>query len=676
MHEYDPVTVLKGIGPRKAQELALMGIDTIQDLLEYFPRTYIDRGSFLLLSDVSVGAKLLTKAVFTGKTVTQYISRRLTVTRLVFIQQGKKIDVVFYNQPYRKNHFIPDTEYVLHGVVLQRNGAVFLSSPDCERSDQAVYLREGIAPVYTLPTKSGITKKVFYSYLLNALDHTEIIDSMPFWIHSECELPDKETAYRDMHFSSDIAAVESAMNYFRLIRFLRFFLLIGQLNQQKKSIPAPMLHQTSLNEWTGRLGFDLTDAQLRAIDEIAHDLESGNQMNRLLQGDVGSGKTAVAMTGAFICASCGYQAVFTAPTEILAKQHFQKYRTILSLFGIESIVLHSSLSARDRKEALDEVRNGTVRVIFGTHAVFSEDVEYRNLAFITIDEQHRFGVAQRAKLASKGNNPHVLVMSATPIPRTLSLSMYRDLNLSVLDTVPAGRKSVKTIVCGSAANDAIDRLILKETKLGHKCYIVCPAAEDEGMQNVAQLHEEIKKKFPKIKSCALTGSMAEKDKNRIMNEFAFGDVMILVATTVIEVGVDVAEATVIVIKDSERFGLAQLHQLRGRVGRSDIQSYCILQSDSVSETSVSRLNILKNTNDGFEIARADMRLRGSGEIFGLKQSGNMSNIIYEALQNEKMFRKAELIVQTLQASEQSKDKVFLEWLSEGVETDDTDIIFN
>lgn len=676
MQEYDPVTVLKGIGPRKAHELAQMGIYTIQDLLEYFPGTYINRGSFLFLSDVSVGAKLLTKAVFTGKTVTQYISRKLTVTRLVFMQQGEKFDVIFYNQPYRKNHFIPETEYVLYGVVLQRNGAVFLSSPDCERSEHAVYLKEGIAPVYSLPAKSGITKKVFYGYLFNALEQTEVIDLMPFWIHSECELPDKETAYRDMHFSSDSSAVESAMSYFRMIRFLRFFLLIDQLNEQKKSVPAPILQQPELHEWTCRLGFDLTDAQLRAIDEISRDLESGNQMNRLLQGDVGSGKTAVAMTAAFICAGGGYQAVFTAPTEILAKQHFQKYRTILSLFGIESTVLHSSLSAKERKDALVGVQSGSVRVIFGTHAVFSEDVQYRNLAFIIIDEQHRFGVSQRAKLAAKGNNPHVLVMSATPIPRTLSLSIYRDLNLSVLDTVPAGRKAIKTIVCDSAANDAIDRLILKETKLGHKCYLVCPAAEDEGMQNVARLHEEIKNKFPKIKSYALTGSMAEKDKNRIMNEFAFGDAMILVATTVIEVGVDVSDATVIVIKDSERFGLAQLHQLRGRVGRADLQSYCILQSDSASETSVSRLNILKNTNDGFEIARADMRLRGAGEMFGIKQSGNTSNIIYEALQYEDLFLAAELIVNKLKTSQQVKDQVFLEWLSEDAETNRTDIILN
>lgn len=676
MLEQDPISVIKGVGPQKVLALSQIGITTVRDLLEYFPSSYEDRGTYTDVTEQLVGKKILTKAVFTGKSATQYVNRRKNVTRLGFVQHDLIFDAVFYNQPYRKNHFTSGQEYLLYGAVSQRNGAVFLSSPECEKSGQPIYLREGIAPVYRLPSKSGITKKIFHGYLTDALNQVCMTDEIPFWIHTDYEIPDKFSACRDIHFPQKKEDIISAMRYFRCVRFLQFFLLVDSLKKNKKENKAKILRSSALESWLRSLEYELTPAQKRVVGEIAADLKSGYQMNRLLQGDVGSGKTAVAMAAVYLCAKCACQAVFAAPTEILAKQHYQKYHDRLLSFGIESVLLYSSLSAKDRRDAVSNIQDGAAHVIFGTHAVFSEDVHYANLALIVVDEQHRFGVSQRAKLEAKGLFPHVLVMSATPIPRTLALSMYRDLNLSILDSMPSGRKSVKTMVCDSAQSDLIDKMMVKEIRAGHKCYFVCPAAEDESMQNVAQLYGEMKRKFPKLKLRALTGSTPEADKDAIMNDFAYGDVMALVATTVIEVGVDVPNATVIVVKDSERFGLAQLHQLRGRVGRSELQSYCILQSDSTSEAAMERLNLLSRSNDGFEIAQADMHSRGAGELFGLKQSGKTNNMIYEALENEELFFAAERILSVLKQSSSERDKEFLTWLEKGIKNVDDEIVLN
>lgn len=674
--EKDSITVIKGIGPKKASLLNQIGIYTIIDLLNYYPSNYKDRGALQPIDNESLGNKILTNGIYLGNGITKFIKKNMNITVLPFSSEDKNFNVIYYNQPYRKDHFTINKEYILYGTVAHHNGAVSLLSPEIENTDRKEYLKEGKFAVYSVPAKLPISQKEFSFYIKYALNETDFTEQLPFWIFNEYPLPSKAEAYHLIHTPQNDEDIAMGNQYFQLIKFLKFFVCIRRLKSRDKKQNGVKLSLNRLDEFIDKLNFTLTKSQHAALQDIKKDVSSGIKMNRLLQGDVGSGKTAVAAAAAFMAAESGCQAVICAPTEILAKQHYQKYKEMFEGFGHKSAVLYSSMFKKERDKSVQEIQSGEVKVVFGTHALFSKDVNYNRLSLIIIDEQQRYGVAQRAILESKGESPHVLVMSATPIPRTLSLSFYKDLDISILNELPKGRKPIKTFTADSSSNERIYQFIKENANKGLKSYIVCPAIEEESMENVQAVYKEAAEQLSPIRIACLSGETPESEKNRIMEQFAYGDIMVLIATTVIEVGVDVPDATVIMIKGCERFGLAQLHQLRGRVGRADKQSYCILHTDHTSEKVIGRLEILKNTNDGFKIAQEDLKMRGEGELFGMQQSGKGSSIIYEALLYENLFLAAEKIYDKLLISSNAKDMELCEYLSKTVTIEMDGIVLN
>ncbi len=675
--EKDSIIIIKGIGPKKASLLNQIGIYKIIDLLNYYPSNYKDRGAIQPIDNESLGNKILTNGIYLGNGVTKFIKKNMNITVLPFSSgENKNFNVIYYNQPYRKDHFTVNKEYILYGTVAQHNGAVSLLSPEIENTDKKEYLKEGKYAVYSVPAKLPISQKEFSFYIKYALNETDFTEQLPFWIFNEYPLPSRVEAYHLIHAPQSDEEIVYGNQYFQLIRFLKFFVCINKLKNRDRKRKAVKLSFDQLNKFIDKLSFTLTKGQYEALEDIKKDVSSGIKMNRLLQGDVGSGKTAVAAAAAFMAAKSDCQAVICAPTEILAKQHYQKYKEMFEEFGYKSAVLYSSMSKKERDKSIEDIQSGVVKIVFGTHALFSKDVNYHRLSLIVIDEQQRYGVAQRAMLESKGESPHVLVMSATPIPRTLSLSFYKDLDISVLNELPKGRKPIKTFTADSSSNERIYHFIKENACRGLKSYIVCPAIEEESMENVQTVYKEAAEHLSPIRIACLSGETPESEKNRIMDQFAYGDIMILIATTVIEVGVDVPDATIIMIKGCERFGLAQLHQLRGRVGRADKQSYCILHTDHTSEKVMGRLEILKNTNDGFKIAKEDLKMRGEGELFGIRQSGKGSSIIYEALLYENLFHAAEKIYDKLSVSSNPRDMELCEYLSKTVTVKMDGIVLN
>ena len=660
----EPITSIKGIGPKKQESLNQKGIYTIYDLLNTYPSTYKDRSQIKKISYAKEKEKILTVGKYLGGGHTNYVHKKLNITILPFQSDDTSFQVIYYNQPFRKSNFVENMEYILYGTVTIKNGVFNLLSPESEKTDRITYLKEGLYPIYPLRIKH-INQKQLISYIQYAIENTVLTDTIPKWMSKIFDLPTRSDAYKGIHLiNANENDLNNGIRYFRFMRFMRFLAMIQSLKTDSQQDNGHIFKTDQLQTFINMFDFSLTKAQENAIREIKNDIVSGKRMNRLLQGDVGSGKTAVALCAVFMAAQSGFQSAFTAPTEILAKQHFQKHKTRFERFGFRCVLLHSSMKIAEKKMILKQIKSGEADIIFGTHALFSENVVYHNLAMIVIDEQHRFGVAQRAVLEEKGYKPHVLVMSATPIPRTLALSFYQDLDISTLNEFPKGRKKIKTIISSSLTNDRINNFIMKEAEQNRKTFVVCPAIDDETMQNVNDLYEELKEKLAPHPVAYLTGAMADKDKDEIMDDFAFGKTMILIATTVVEVGIDIPDATVILIKDSERYGLAQLHQLRGRVGRSDMQSYCILQTDTTNEKSLVRLRILERSTDGFEIAEADMRLRGSGELYGLQQSGKSNGIIFEALEHPKLFTDVQTYFQKLLVSKDKDDKKFLNMLME------------
>ena len=667
------LSAVKGIGPKTALRLNELGIQNIKDLTEFIPKAYKDRGIMRDISQAAAGERILTKAVLVSGTRNYYYGRTAK-TVLKFASGSTDFSAVFYNQPYRKN-MTAGKEFILYGIVSSENGALVLISPQTEPADENEYLTEGLYSVYPLPAKSPVSQRTLTKYIKNALSSTECEEDMPLWIINELDLAEKNKSLNMLHFPHSDYDLTYGMRYFMSRRFLKFqaFLAAGKLNEKN---PSCIFSDTNTDEFSSLFGFELTEPQKKAAEEIKKDLSSGFQMNRLLQGDVGSGKTAVAMIGVYSAVSNGFQAAVCAPTEILARQHYEKYSPLFGSLGYECVVLYSSLNRKNRENALQMSADGRARVIFGTHALFSDDVVFENLAFIVIDEQQRYGVAQRAALAAKGADPHMLVMSATPIPRTLMLSIYKDLDLSVISSGPSGRKKIKTYLADPSMEERIYDFIRKRAESAEKSYIVCPAIDDEDLENVESVFEETKIKLDGILTEKLTGEMKEEKKNSVMNSFAGGSCMVLVATSVIEVGIDVADAVLIWIKGSERFGLSQLHQLRGRVGRSEKQSWCILQTESSSPETKKRLSILCSVDDGFEIARQDLMMRGSGEIFGIRQSGKENTIIDDIMSYEELFGRTGGITERLMKSEREEDIRFLSSLTSDSPGSGGNIILN
>ncbi|MBR2131223.1 MAG: ATP-dependent DNA helicase RecG [Oscillospiraceae bacterium] len=620
------VCYIKGIGEQRAAALKKLGIETLRDLISYFPRAYEDRRTFCKISELTVGESACVEAMVAAAPTLSRVRNGVELVKLRAVDETGVLDVVFFNQPYRKDSLTAGKTYTFFGKVEGEGRRRNMVNPVVESEDSR-NLTGRIVPVY--PLTAGINQTLLSRSIAQGLAACRDLleDVLPDEVRRMYELCHIGYAYDNIHFPE--SDEELAIARRRLVFEELFLLTIGmrRLRSRREISFCTPFSDTDLSDFFGRLPFALTDAQRRTIDEILADFRAGKPMNRLVQGDVGSGKTMVA-AAAMVCAvRNGGQAALMAPTEILAEQHFRSLAPMLEAMHIPCALLTGSMGAKARRETLRRLADGEVLVAIGTHALISGDVVYENLTLVVTDEQHRFGVGQRAALSAKGEHPHLLVMSATPIPRTLALMIYGDLDVSVIDQLPPGRQKIDTFAVTGAYHQRVYNFLRKEIAAGRQAYIICSMVErsdaipDERKavtEYTKMLSENV---FPDLRVVCVHGRMKAKEKDKVMGAFSAGQADILVSTTVVEVGVDVPNATVMVVEDAERFGLSQLHQLRGRVGRGQHKSYCILISDNRSDESRQRLKAMAKLSDGFRIAEEDLRLRGPGDFFGQRQHG-------------------------------------------------------
>lgn len=625
----DSVQYLPGVGPRRAELLQCLGIATLEDLLYFFPRRYLDRRSFTPIASLREGSEATIRGTVLASGLDRTRSGRV-VFRLVVADGSGQIACSWFNQPYLKNSFRVGEEAIFSGKPA-RYGTLQMANPEFEKmeKEEGELLSAGrIVPVY--PLTEGLSQRVLRSTVRAALSRfpAGLPDMLPDETRERWKVAPLEKALAHIHYPPDLAALRAARQ--RLV-LDEFFLLQIALALRRRILvsgrPAPPHSpETPLfDAFLRSLPFTLTRAQKRALGELKKDMTASYPMNRLLQGDVGSGKTVVAAGGLLITRDSGHQGAIMAPTEILAQQHYRTLTELLRPVSVTVELLTGGISGAERLRALERIRTGESAVVVGTQALIQGAVEFKSLGMVVADEQHKFGVRERAELRAKGPNPHLLVMSATPIPRTLVLTMYGDLDVSVLDEMPPGRKRVKTAWIGPDALDRAYAFIRREAARGRQAYIIYPLIEESESLKVKAAAERFRwlqeKVFPSLQLGLLHGRMTAAEKDRIMGEFRSGVVQVLVSTVVVEIGIDVPNATIMLIENAERFGLSQLHQLRGRVGRGGEQSYCILQGNPTTEAALRRLKAMKTIDDGFLIAQEDLEIRGPGEFFGTRQHG-------------------------------------------------------
>ncbi len=619
------LTDIKGISDKRAQDLAKMNIFTPEDLIKHFPRNYLDLRKITPLEKCYNNDIVLTcgKLMTAPKMFTS--ARKLKCVRVAVEQGLRGFTAVWFNQPYVMSHLRAGEEYLFYGRIKSDFGGVSIINPTFEPVDNNVKLK-GIVPVYTV--KGNITQKVVRDAVKSAIFGLDIKSVIPARLSKKYGLENLKTAYIDVHAPSD---AETQKNAAERIALEEYFILVSAFRFIKGDRQQIRINQYSctaadMREFISRFGFEFTEGQKNAVNDIFSDLSSPRSMNRLLQGDVGSGKTAVALCAIYTAVKSGYQAAMLAPTEILAEQN---YKIISRLFPeYEVIFLSGSIKAAEKKAIKAKIKSGEARIVVGTHAVLQGDVEFFNLSMCVCDEQHRFGVGQRSALVAKGIIPDVLVMSATPIPRTVSLIFYGDLDITEIKDKPKNRQPVATFLVPERKYEGMLGFIRDTVKGGNQAFCVCPKIEEdeEGtLMSVTELFEELSAKLTGVRVGLLHGKMKDAEKARIMADFKAKAFDVLVSTTVVEVGIDVPNATVMVIYNAERFGLSQLHQLRGRVGRGADKSYCFLFTRSDDEKSLERLKVLCSSTDGFEIAEKDFEMRGSGDFMGTRQSGRFLN---------------------------------------------------
>lgn len=618
----DNITTLQGVGPKKAEVLSGVGISTLEDLLLYYPRDYEDRRTVVPIGNLEEGETALIR----GKILVllkRGFGKKTSIQLLVGDETGG-IQVVFFHMGYLAKTLSKEKTYEFYGTVRSRGDRLEMVHPAWNEAEEGTDA-PGILPVY--PLTDGLSQSDLRKYMKQALPFAPLIsDYLPAKLREEENLAGLPYAVENIHFPTDGQRLREAR--YRLV-FDELFLLQCALlyirrSGKKKEGAISFSKNVRCDEFVKSLPFPLTNAQARVLREIETDMEAPTPMNRLVQGDVGSGKTAVAAAAVFKAVKSGCQAVFMAPTEILAKQHFESLKPLFERFRITVAFLSGNSSAKERKPLLDALKEGKIDLLIGTHAVIQEGVEYKNLGLVITDEQHRFGVAQRAKLVSKGQNPDVLVMTATPIPRTLAAILYGDLDVSVIDELPPGRKPIHTSSESAKGRKKAYAFLAEEVAKGRQAYVVCPLIEDSDAvdaHSATAVYEEATKLLPGIRTALLHGEMKQAEKDAVMEAFQKGEIQVLISTVVIEVGINVPNATVMLIENAERFGLAQLHQLRGRVGRGAEQSYCILLHEHPSDVSKKRVEMMCETQDGFLISEKDLELRGPGEFFGLRQHG-------------------------------------------------------
>lgn len=619
-----PVRYIKGVGPGRAQALGGIGIYNIADLLNYFPRDYEDRSVITKIRNMAAGNKYMVVVKYTGRYKVLRPRRNLSITKIYTNDDTGYATLTFFNQSYAAKKFTAGKYYIVYGEVQISYGELQILNPECKPINNDLNEHLHIYPVYGL-TKN-ITQHLMRRITKEALNYvSEVDEGLPRDIIERYKLIDKKNAYINIHYPENvhyIAKAKRRLAFQELFEVMLYFNLVKlRRNKMNKGIPFKSCGE---NDFIDKLPFKLTTAQHRAWEEISNDMESDKQMNRLLQGDVGSGKTVVAALAIYKAIKNDHQVAFMAPTEILAQQHYDTLKNFFKDYRINIGLLTGSMMAKKKNKILKDTYENKINVVIGTHALIQEDVKFNNLGLVITDEQHRFGVHQRSLLEHKGRNCDVLVMTATPIPRSLALIIYGDLDISVIDEMPPGRKPVKTYLVNKDMRTGVYGFIEKLLKKKEQCYVVVPLIEDSDKLDVVsadQVYAELKKEFAGYRVGLLHGKLTQEEKDSIMNGFKSGAINLLVSTTVIEVGVDVPGATAIVIENAERFGLAQLHQLRGRVGRSEKKSYCFLVLGNNNAQAKDRLKILAQTNNGFKISEYDLKLRGPGDFLGFSQHG-------------------------------------------------------
>lgn len=631
------IRYLKGVGEKKAHTLSKLGVDTVGALLRFYPRAYEDWGTICEIYSDNLQKTVCVRAVVVSDVTEHKIRNKLTLYKFVAADQSGRMQVTIYNNKYLAQKIAMGREYLFYGKMDGNLIYRQMSSPEI-----SIVGSDSIKPIYH--ATANMSSKVISGLVKTALENSQIPDPLPKELLKEYNLCDLNLALINIHFPKTQEGLQSASK--RLIFEELFLLQTGflMLRNAKRSVTSVNVKNEYTDLFLSALPFELTSAQKRVINECMADIKSNKCMNRLIQGDVGSGKTLVAAALIFNMAKNGYQSAFMAPTEVLAAQHYKSLSALFEQFSIKCALLTGSVTASNKNKIKQAIANGEIDVVIGTHALITDDTSFGNLGLVITDEQHRFGVAQRSQLAKKGNNPHTAVMSATPIPRTLAMTIYGDLDISIIDEYPKGRTPIETYAVGSDKRQRAYNYIKKHLDEGRQGYIVCPLVEEGENADLISAEEHYKRlsanEFKGYKLGLLHGKMNAKEKTKIMTEFANGEIDLLVCTTVVEVGIDVANAAILAVENAERFGLSALHQLRGRVGRGKYKSTCIFISDSESKNTKARLNIMCSTNDGFKIADEDLKLRGPGDFLGKKQHGLPDLKIADFVNDMKVVQKA------------------------------------
>lgn len=666
MMEYStPVIQLKGVGEKTAKIFGKMGILTVGDLIRFYPRDYEKFEEVIPVREIKKGEICAVRVRLVGNITVKKV-RNLTILSALAADGTGKIKLTFFNMPFLKNVLKPGGVYLFRGMIQVKDGMPVLEQPKMYKDEEYRKLMETVQPRY--PLSAGITNNMVTKSVKQALSFcTPEKEFLPENLLKAENLMDREEAVHNLHFPKEFDTMLEARK--RMV-FEEFFLFILGLRGQKAENDAAesdytYIETAQVERFLEKLPYSLTNAQKRVWEEIKTDLQGKKLMNRLVQGDVGSGKTIIAVLALLMTVTNGYQGAMMAPTEVLAKQHFDSITelNIKYKLGIHPVLLIGAMTAKEKREAYGMIADGSADIIIGTHALIQDKVVYKNLALVVTDEQHRFGVKQREYLAGKGNMPHVLVMSATPIPRTLAIILYGDLKVSVIDELPADRQPIKNCVVDTSYREKAYRFIEKEVAAGRQVYVICPMVDEgeadsggssmENVENVVGYTEKLKGFLPpSIRISYLHGKMKSALKTEIMEEFKNKNIDVLVSTTVIEVGINVPNATVMMVENAERFGLAQLHQLRGRVGRGEFQSYCIFVSSADKKETMERLEILNKSNDGFRIAEEDLKLRGPGDLFGIRQSGEFAFRLGDIYNDAGLLKKAGMWVDRLLAEDE------------------------
>ncbi len=639
---------LKGIGQKTEQLFTKAGITDTSQLPYYYPRSYDIYKEPVLISEIDEDG-IYTLYLSIASDVEVKPMKKLNITTVFAVdEQNERIKLTWFNMPFIKGALRRGYRYMVRGRVVCRGNLVSMEQPKLYTAAEYEQKLHYIQPIYPLVkglTNNMVTKAVTQYFAMQ--NNPEEMEYLPKELIERYELKPLYEAIKHIHFPRGINEMQESRKRLAFDEFFGFMMKLENLKSQRTYLENEcMIHEGGYAaRLISELPYQLTEPQKKAYDEMVADMSGKHVMNRLIQGDVGSGKTIIAVLALLNAVEAGFQGALMAPTEVLAKQHYDTVCELLKKheFPVTPVLLVGSMSASQKKKAHEQIKDGTADIIIGTNALIQEKVEYNNLGFVVTDEQHRFGVNQRGGLARKGGHPHVCVMSATPIPRTLAIILYGDLDISIINAMPVGRLPIKNAVVGEEYRPNAYRFIMNQAALGHQAYVICPMVEDNEIsesENVTDYTVELRKNLPGLTVEGLHGQMAADTKNDIMGRFAKGEIQVLVSTTVIEVGINVPNATVMLIENAEKFGLAQLHQLRGRVGRGNAQSYCIFVSTSKKEEAKQRLDIIGKSNDGFYIAEQDLKLRGPGDFFGIRQSGDMSFTLADIYTDADMLKKA------------------------------------